>query len=241
LLNDFLAEYLGAGPGDTVMVEFLDGRRDVREVPVAGIVREFTGVAAYMNLAALNRLTGDGTAVSGAHLAVDPDRRDEVVAALKDAPRVAGVSDRYTAIRNFYESMAEIILVNALLASLLGGSIAVGVVYNSARIALTERSRELASLRVLGFTRGEISYILLGELALLTLVAIPVGWLIGIGLTAYIIKGIESDLYRIPMVIEPDVYALAAGAVLVATLLSGALVARRLYHLDLVAVLKTRE
>lgn len=241
LLNDFLAEFLGAGPGDAVTVEFLDGRRDQREVPVAGIVREYTGVAAYMSLAALNRLTGDGTAVSGAHLAVDADQRDAVVARLKDVPRVAGVSDRYTAIRNFYESMAEIVLVNALLASILGGSIAVGVVYNSARIALTERSRELASLRVLGFTRGEISYILLGELALLTLAAIPLGFLVGIGLTAYIIKGIESDLYRIPMVIQSDVYALAAGVVIVATVLSGLLVARRLYHLDLVAVLKTRE
>lgn len=241
LLNDFLAEFLGAGPGDVVTVEFLDGRRDLRQVPVAGIVREFTGVAAYMDLAALNRLTGDGTAVSGAHLAVDADWRDAVVATLKDVPRVAGVSDRYTAIRNFYESMAEIVLVNALLASILGGSIAVGVVYNSARIALTERSRELASLRVLGFTRGEISYILLGELALLTLAAIPLGFLVGIGLTAYIIKGIESDLYRIPMVIQSDVYSLAAGVVIVATVLSGLLVARRLYDLDLVAVLKTRE
>lgn len=241
LLNDFLADYLGAARGDLVTVEFLDGRREVREVPVAGVVREFTGVAAYMTLESLNRLTGDGTAVTGAHLAVDARHRDEVVAILKDVPRVAGVSDRYTAISNFYESMADIVLTFAFIGTLLGASIAVGVVYNSARIALTERSRELASLRVLGFTRGEISYILLGELALLTLLAIPLGFLIGLGLIAYIIQGVESDLYRIPLVVGTSVYALAAGVVLVASALSGIIVARRLYNLDLVAVLKTRE
>jgi putative ABC transport system permease protein len=115
------------------------------------------------------------------------------------------------------------------------------VVYNSARIALTERSRELATLRVLGFTRREIAYILLGELALLTAAAIPVGFLIGIGLMLYIVHGVDSDLYRIPLVIEPNVYAFAATVIALSALVSGVVVARRLYNLDLVAVLKTRE
>jgi len=222
-------------------VEFLEGRRETREVMVAGVVREFTGVAAYMDLDALNRLVREGDAISGAWLSVEPGHRAATIAWFDDVPRVAGVTDRQTAIENFYESMAEIVLVFAFISTLLASSIAFGVVYNSARIALTERSRELASLRVLGFTRGEITYILLGELGLLTAAAIPVGFLVGIGLTWYMVQGVESDLYRIPLIMKPDVFAFAATAVAVSALVSGLIVMRRLYRLDLVGVLKTRE
>lgn len=241
VLNDFLAGYLGARPGDRVTVEFLEGRRETHQVPVSGIVREFTGVAAYMDFDALNRLLREGSAISGALLTVEPGSRESVVAALKHAPRVAGVTDRLTAVQNFYDSMADIVLTFAFISTLLAMSIAFGVVYNSARIALTERSRELASLRVLGFTRGEIVYILLGELSLLTIAALPAGFAIGFGLIAYIVHGVESDLYRIPLVITPNVYAFAATMIVVSALLSGAIVARRLFRLDLVAVLKSRE
>lgn len=241
VLNDFLADYLGARVGDRVRVEFLEGRRETLEMRVSGVVREFTGVAAYMELSALNRALREGLAVSGAFLSVQPGYQNAIVAALKNAPRVAGVTDRLTAVRNFYDSMADIVLVFAFISTLLAASIAFGVVYNTARIALTERSRELASLRVLGFYRGEIGYILLGELALLTAAAIPVGFLIGVALIAYIVHGVESDLYRIPLVIGSPVYAFAAATVVVSALISGLIVARRLYHLDLVAVLKTRE
>jgi putative ABC transport system permease protein len=241
VLNDFLADTLRAGPGDLVTVELLEGRRETRVVPVAGVVREFTGSAAYMDLEALNRLLGEGAAVSGAYLGVEAGARDAVVAALQGAPRVAGISDRHTAIENFYESMADIVLTFALFTTVLAGSIAFGVVYNSARIALAERARELATLRVLGFSRREIAGILLGELGLLTVAAIPVGFLIGVGLIAYIVRGVDSDLYRIPLVVEPPVFAFAAAVIVVASVLSGLVVARRLTRLDLVAVLKTRE
>lgn len=241
VLNDFLAGHLRVRPGDSVTVEFLEGRRETWEVAVAGVVREYTGATAYMDLAQLNRLLREDAVVSGALLTVQPDRRDTVVATLKQAPRVAGVTDRITAVRNFYDSMADIVLTFAFISTLLAGSIAFGVVYNNARIALTERSRELASLRVLGYTRGEVAYILLGELSLLTAAAIPAGFVVGIALVAYIIHGLESDLYRIPLIITPAVYSFAAAVVLVSALLSGAVVSRRLARLDLVAALKTRE
>lgn len=241
LLNDFLSDHLRAGAGDTVTVEFLEGRRETREVPVAGVVREYTGAAAYMQLDALNRLVREGDAVSGAWLGVEPGYRESTIAWFNGVPRVAGVTDRQTAIESFYESVAQIVLVFAFVSTLLAASIAFGVIYNSARIALTERSRELASLRVLGFTRGEITYILLGELGLLTAAAIPVGFLVGTGLTWYLVQGLDSDLYRIPLIVETEVFAFAAAGVVVSAVVSGLIVMRRLYHLDLVGVLKTRE
>lgn len=241
VLTDYLAGLLGVGLGDTVSAEILEGRRETVRIPVVGLIKEYLGVSAYMDLEALNRLVREGPAVSGAWLAVDEAARDGILRTLKDAPRVAGVSDRETAITSFYETMGETVLIFTFFTTLLAGSIAFGVVYNSARIALAERSRELASLRVLGFTRGEICYILVGELALMTFAAIPVGFLIGRGLTAYLARAMESDLYRIPVVINPSVYAFAATVVLVSAAISAAAVARRLYRLDLVAVLKTRE
>lgn len=241
LLSDYLGELLGAGVGDRVTVEILEGERPVYQVPVARVITQFVGVAAYMDRTALNRLLREGDVITGALLAADRHTRNAIYDELKARPRVAGVEVREYAIDNFNELMAQSINLFSFFVVILAGSIAFGVVYNSARIALAERGRELASLRVLGFTRGEISYILLGEMALLTLAALPVGFLIGQGMAAYMIETMQSELFRIPYVLEARTYAFAALVVLVASALSALIVRRRLDRLDLVAVLKTRE
>jgi putative ABC transport system permease protein len=194
-----------------------------------------------MELGALNRLLDEGDSISGAALLVERPYRQTVYRKLKQRPRVAATTIKENAVRSFYETMGENILVFAFINTLLAATIAFGVVYNSARIALSERSRELASLRVLGFTRSEVAYILLGELALLTLLAIPLGFAIGRGLCALLVTQLSSDLYQIPLVTEPSTYAFAASIVLAASLVSGWLIWRKLARLDLVGVLKTRE
>jgi putative ABC transport system permease protein len=156
-------------------------------------------------------------------------------------PRVAGTVVRENSIRQFNELMEETILFFSLITALLGAFVAFGVVYNSARIALSERGRELASLRVLGFTRGEVGYILLGEIGLLTLLALPLGFAFGRALCAYLAASFASDLYRVPLVLQPDTYSLAASVVLVSFAASAVLIWRRIGRLDLVEVLKTRE
>jgi putative ABC transport system permease protein len=241
VLTDYLGGILGVRPGDMLTLEVLEGNRPVRQVPVAGLVKQYIGLTGYMDLAALNRLMREGNAVSGAYLSTDPLYRKQIYRDLVEMPRVAGTVVRGEEIRNFYETQAESMLFFTFVATVLAGVIAFGVVYNSARINLAERSHELASLRVLGYTRGEISYILLGELGLLTLVAIPLGFVIGWGLCANIAQALESDLFRIPMVAEPPTYALAAAVVLVSSSVSGLIVRHRLDYLDLVAVLKTKE
>lgn len=241
LLTNHLAGMLGIGVGDLLTVEVLEGSRPVRQIPVAGVVNEWIGVYGYMELPALNRMMREGSAISGVHLTGDTAQQAQLFRELKDIPRVAGSTLRLAALRNFYDTMAEQVLVFAFFNTLLAGSIAFGVVYNSARIALSERSRELASLRVLGYTRGEISYILLGELTVLTLLGIPLGFVIGKGLGALMIMGFQTDLYRFPMMVNWSTYAFAATVVLVSALVSGFVVRRRLDHLDLVEVLKTKE
>lgn len=241
VLNDYLAGLLGLRAGDVLRVEVLEGERRTLELPVAATARQYLGVGAYMQRAALNRLLREGDALSGVHLAVDERERRRVYALLKDMPRIAGIVEQAAAIRAFYDTLAQSVLFFTLVATLLGATIAFGVVYNSMRIALSERNRELASLRVLGFERGEVAYILLGELALLTLAAIPLGLAIGYGLCAYLAYAFQSDLYRIALVLERDVYALAALVVIVSALVSGGLLWRSLGRLDMVAVLKSKE
>ena len=240
-LTDYLGKILGVRAGDMITVEVLEGSRPVRQVRVSALVNQFIGLSANMDLTALNRLLREGDAVSGAYLTVDSRYLPEIYRTLVNTPRVAGTVVRKDELRNFYETQAEAFLFFTFIATLLAATIAFGVVYNSTRIALSERSRELASLRVLGFTRGEISYILLGELALLTLAAIPLGFLIGYGLCIYMVKALESDLFRVPLIIERGTYSLAAAVVLVSAVLSGLIVRRKLDHLDLVEVLKTKE
>lgn len=241
LLTQRLAEFLAVTPGDMIIVSVMEGRRPKLEIPVAGLIEGYLGIGAYMDIAALNQLMLEGPTLSGAHLLTDPASGQSFYRALKDGPAVAGVSLRGTALASLRRTLAQTLNISIAITSAFAGLIAFGVVYNSARIALSEQGRELASLRVLGFTRGEVTYILLGELALLTLVALPIGSLIGYGLAAVIVIGLDNDLYRLPLVVTPATYGYAWAVVLAASLFSSLMVARRIGKLDLIAVLKTRE
>ena len=241
VLNDYLAARLGVGVGDQVWVEVLEGRRQQLALPVARLVREHVGLQAYMNLDALNRALGDGDLISGALLTVDDGLEPDVFSALDRRPRVIGAGSRLAAVEALYKSIAQMTGLFMWISVLMGAIINFGVVYNSARIALAERGRELASLRVLGFTQGEVSYILLGELALLVAVSIPLSFAVGYGLSWYLAHNLQSDLYRVPMHIAPSAYAFAALTTVVSAVLSALAVRERIHRLDLIGVLKTRE
>jgi putative ABC transport system permease protein len=241
ILTDYLAELLHIQPGDLLTIEVLEGNRPIVQVPVVGTAKQYLGLNAYMQRETLNRLLKEGHALTGALLTVDKRYQRDVYAELKGMPRIAGVVEQEAAIDAFWDNIAKTILFFAFITTLLGASISFGVVYNSMRIALSERNRELASLRVLGLERSEVAYILLGELGLLTLIAIPLGMLIGYGLCAYLAFQFDSDLYRVPLVLGLGVYALAGLTVIVSALISGWMIWRNLAHLDMVAVLKTKE
>jgi putative ABC transport system permease protein len=179
--------------------------------------------------------------LSGAWLALDRAALPILYQRLGRMPQVAGMAQRAQEIRNFNRLMEQTMLFFSSIATAFAVVIAFGVIYNSARIALTERGHELASLRVLGFTRAEIAYILLGELGLLTLAALPAGLLFGRAMCHYIARALQTDLFRVPVVLEPRTYAFAVAVVIAAAVVSGLAVRRRLDQLDLVAVLKTAE
>jgi putative ABC transport system permease protein len=241
MLEKKLAEILGVKPGDVLTVEVLEGERPTRTVVVAGLVDELIGVAAYMDIQALNRLMQEGGTISGAYLAADSLQIDRLYALLKRTPAVSGVSIREMAIARFQETIAGSLSIFTSVMVIFACVIAFGVVYNAARIALSERSRELATLRVIGFTQAEISVILLGEQAVLTLAAIPLGCAIGFSLCALMSLTYNSELYRFPLVVTKATYAFAFIVVTIAAIVSGLIVRRQLVHLDMIAVLKTRE
>lgn len=241
MLTKKLAENLGVKPGDTVTVEVLEGERPVRQVPVAGMVDDLIGLSAYMDLRALNRLMHEGGTISGAHLMVDRNALPELYSHLKRTPAVRSVVIPETLLDNFNQTLARTIGTSTGILIFFACIIAFGVVYNGARIALSERGRELASLRVLGFTQREIAVMLLGEQAILTLLAVPLGCGLGYGLAFLITRAIDTELMRLPLVISARTYAFAFIIVAGAALLSGLLVRWRLRRLDLIEVLKTRE
>lgn len=241
LLTDYLADMLGAQPGDSIELEILEGRRRVLRLPLTGVVSEPFGAQAYMPLTAMDRALGDGERVGGAVLAVDSAALPSLFEDLDRRPGVAAVTQRRVAIRNFYESMAQMILTFTLIATLFGVVITAGVMYSSARVALSERARDLASLRVLGFTEAEVGYLLLGELALLTVLAIPLGFLLGNALIATLVLGLDSDLFRIPHYVSTRTYGLAALTTFATALGCGMAVWQRVRRLDLIGVLKARD
>jgi putative ABC transport system permease protein len=242
VLTERLAEILNVRPGQIVSVEILEGRRRMVDVHVAALAQQYIGVGAYMDMEALNRLIGGGQSISGAFILVDAAHDESVMMdALRERPRVSSIISQDRVIDAFMDTSAEVMLIYTFILSLFAGVIAFGVVYNSARIALSERDRELASLRVLGFTRGEIAYILLGELAVLTLIAIPVGLVLGALASSAVSASLATDLYTIPLVLSRRTFALAAVVVLVSSIISAILIRRKLNRLDLIGVLKTRE
>ncbi len=240
-LSDALAAKLGVGRGDRVRVVVLGGRRRAAEVPVTAVVSQYFGLNAYMEIDALGRLTGDRERIDGVQVAVDPREEAALFAAVKRTPAVAALALRNRALARFRALIDENVGTMIWVYGGFSALIALGVVYNSVRIRLSERARELASLRVLGFTRGETTTMLLLELALLGLAAIPLGWLLGRGLAWIVSRGLQSDLYRVPVVIEPETYALATALFLAVAAVSALDAWRRIDRLDLIAVLKTRE
>lgn len=241
LMTDRLADKLGLRVGDTVTVEVREGRRPVRQVVVEQTVRDMMGLNAYMDRQALNRMLGDGDVASLFSVAVERGMAQQVLQATQAMPRVAGAFSKDTMLRNMQEVSARNVLIMSTILTAFAGVIAVGVVYNNARIALAERSWELASLRVLGFTRAEVSTLLLGELALSMAVALPLGMFLGWALTHTLVELMRSDQFLFPVVIRPRTYAWAALCVVGAGVASALVVRRRIDRLDMVASLKTRE
>jgi putative ABC transport system permease protein len=241
VLSKMLGQILGVRPGDPVRVEALEGLRPVRDLLVGGLVDDTMGLSMYMDLEALHRLMREGEVLSGAVMLVDPSREAELSRTLKQLPAVAGTGFKRAVLQSFRETMAANMNLSIMINLIFAGVIAFGVVYNAARVSLSERSHELASLRVLGFTRAEISLILLGELALLTLLALPVGALFGYGLSALIVQTVQSEVYRFPLFVSRQAVAWSFLGIIAAAAISALLVRRRLDSLDLVAVLKVRE
>lgn len=236
-----LAELLGARPGDALEVDVLEGRRRRASLVIAGTVDDMVGTSAWAHPDTIARLLGEGPTFSGAFLAIDAARAADLDARLAASPRVAGFVSRELQLGTFRETIARTLLRMRTVNTLFAVLIACGVVATTARQSVIERSRDLASLRVLGFTRREVAAILLGEQAILTLVAVPLGLVIGYGFVIVTTWGYDTELFRVPAVVHPRTYAIAAATVLAAALAAAVFVRRLLDRLDLVAVLKARD
>ncbi len=241
LLSSKLAQVLGARVGDELLVEVLEGKRPVRTVRLVGLAEDFAGIAAYMDMKALNRLLGEGDLISGATFSVDDARRAEFLRALKEIPKVSWVAIKDSLRANFRKTTAASINLIQSIYLLFATVVAFGVVYNNARISLAERSRELATLRVVGFSQREVAAVLVTELALLALLAVPLGLLLGTGFATAIIGAVNTETVRLPLVLSAGNYSFAISVVAVASTVSALFVLRNLQRLNLVGALKAPE
>jgi putative ABC transport system permease protein len=241
LLSAKLAQILEVQPGDTVRVEMQEGRRPVLDAVVAGTITDYAGLGAYMDIDALRRLMQEGRTVSGAHLSLDAARWKDFLVSVKEAPRVGSITTTRAARESFDKTMGEMMgIVQAIYFS-FAVIVSFGVIYNGARIALSERTRDLATLRVIGFTRREVAAVLIGELAVLTLLALLPGLFIGSHLAAFLVESASTETTRLPLILTGRTYATAVLIVLLSSALSFAVVSRRIRKLDLLGVLKARE
>jgi putative ABC transport system permease protein len=241
VLSVTLANTLRVAPGDAVRIEMLGGLRRTETVRVAALTEEYVGLSAYMSEAALLALTREDSGISGARLAVDPNLLDTLYHDAAQIPAIASITGRDIAITSFRNTMAESMNISLFVYVGFATAITFGVIYNSARISLSERARELATLRVLGFYDRETATVLLSEFAILSILAVPLGLAFGWALAKFMVSSFATELFRIPFVISVSTYAIAALIGLTAAVISGYFVARRLTRFDLISVLKTRD
>ena len=241
VLSTALAGVLGVGPGDEVQIELREGRQPVLEVPVTGVAESLMGAPAFMELDALNALMGEHGRVTGAYLAISEEASTEVYQDLRDLPAVAGISLRSEAERAFKDIMDQGAGSSRYIMGIMAFAITFGIVFNAASVAQAERARDLASLRVIGFHRRETAFVLLGELGVVTLIALPVGLLLGNAMSFGIAAGFSTELYQIPVIFAPRAQGFAVAVVVVAALASGCLVKRKIDRADIISTLKTRE
>ncbi|MBK8256306.1 MAG: FtsX-like permease family protein [Polyangiaceae bacterium] len=240
-LGATIAGKLGVSRGDVISVTPMEGDKTTRDLTVSLIVDEVIGGSAVMEIGQLHRMLGEDLRASGAFVSLDPAHESRFYNRVKNVPAVMSVTMRRSQLETFDKALDRSVGVMRSIEIILASIIAFAVVYNNARIALAERSRELASLRVLGFSRAEVSRILLGEMAFATLLAIPLGLFLGYAMAAGVVDAYATELLRIPLIVDPATYATAALTVGISALLSALIVRRRIDHLDLVGVLKTRD
>jgi putative ABC transport system permease protein len=241
LLSERLAEYLEVGVGDMVEVAFMTGLRETHALAVTGLVEQYLGLGAYADIDFLDAQFRRAPQMSTVNVLIDEARLPDLHAALQETPALAGLISMTDNRRAFEETISQnVSVVNSIYAA-IAILITVGVAYNGARIQLSERARELASLRILGFSRGEVSSVLVGETMLLAILAQPLGWILGYWIARALSNSFSSDLYAVPLVLEPAIFARASLVVLAASLASVLVVRRRIDRMDLVAVMKTRE
>lgn len=241
VISERVAEKLRLRPGDMVDVELTKKNGRIARLPITGIAQSYVGLTAYMSFDAFNRMMRDGQWISGVRIKVDDHKLDKLYKAVKETPIISSIALQNISRNKFRETIEQNITTMTSVYVALAVIITFGVVYNSARIQLSERARELASLRVFGFTRAEVSRVLMIELAAIVLLAQPLGWSLGYMFAWSVVQGFESDLYRIPLIINTDTFAWSSITVMIAAVLSALIVRRRVDRLDLIQVLKTRE
>ena len=240
-ISNLLGTILGVQVGDTVEIDLLEGQRRTVTVRVATMIEDYFGIRAMMERNALSRLMRESPTINSVHVGLDFGQIDAFYAKIKAMPLVSGLALQRVSLSNFRDVVALLVTTMSSIYAGLAAIIAFGVVYNNARVSLSERARDLASLRVLGFTRNEVLRILLLELALLTLLAQPPGWMIGYGLAWIMKTRLAGELMRVRLVVEHFTFASASIVVIVAALFSAFVVRTRVYSLDLISVLKTRD
>lgn len=241
LVSRSLASALRVQTGRVVTVEILEGKRQHRNVRVTAEVNDLFGISAYMDASKLSQLLEEDNLVSGAMLQVDRAERQRLYRYIKRLPSVAAVSIKESAMASFRDTLRRSMMLSIGTLIAFASAIAMGMVYNGARVALSERSRELATLRILGFTKQEVTFILLAEQALITLAAVPLGFAAGYGLCYVLSVKLQTELYRLPLVVNGSTYAWAFLVVLCATIVSAILIRRKTESLDIVSVLKAGE
>lgn len=240
-LSRALADVLDIAPGDPIDVDILEGSRTRRVLRVTALIDDAFGLYVYAREPAFLRETGEPRVVSEVMLSIDRREIDALWRALARFPSVTAFVRPEVERDTFRRQIAEVFRTFQFILAGFALAIAVAVVFNNARIAFVARARDLATLRILGFTRAEVARGLLAEQVVQLALGIPLGLPLGGWLVSLVLSLPDVELYRLPRWVASASYATGGVAVLAAGLLCALWVALGVRRMDLVAVLKAAD
>lgn len=234
-ITEAVAKSLNVKEGETIIVKsFLPGKEDV-SLQVAGIVKQYLGANAYMNIEEMRALLLERQMITGVSVA----SKDNLKEKLKDVRNISTVSSVGDMKQSFVEYLDTMNLAIGLY-MLFGGILGFALIYNATIISISERKMEFASLRIMGFEKKDVYGMISKENLIMALIAIIVGVPLGLGMINGMADSFSSEMITFPVIFSPKFFIQAAAATIIFAIVAQLATLRKIYNLNFIDALKSR-
>ncbi len=235
VLSQILAKLLDVQVGDEIVIKSYFPDKDDKAIKVVGIVEQYLGSNAYMDINQMYELLEEKDLVTGVLL----NSNDDVVTKLKDVKNIRQIQSLQDMRESLLEFM-DMIIASMSIMLIFGGVLGFAIVYNVTTVSINERIMEFSSLRVLGFDKNQIYRLVTRENSLMTVFGILLGIPLGYGMCVGLSTAVSTEIYSIPIMITPGTYIISAIATIIFITIAQLATIRKIHNINFMEALKNR-